>query len=533
LALAVCGTLVAGLLGVFAFVLASTQSTSRHEAEQRFRAQATIAASLTGAVLSTLEGSEAPQASRTLGGTVDARQLTAFARRSGDAYAMVTAANGTVIAAAAGTPPTLGSSSPDVALALRQAGQGHPWFSDTIAGPGGTLSLVAAIPFVSNKGTRIAVIGLPVRTLFAFFSNYLRGSLEQPSHGFILDSTGRILGSSVSTVQPAQIVSSSLSSVLRHGAGSYHGSTGQRYVATAPIGGSRWRVAITAPVGNVYTALAGSQRWVLWLVFAAFAFASFVGLYLLARTLSGAALISSQSQELARTNDALRRANGELDAFSYSVSHDLRAPLRAIDGFSQILVREHGDALPAEGQRYLGIVRRNALEMGELIDGLLTFSRLGQQEIGKRTVDVERLCREIVADVQSDSASATAHITVGHLPSASADPTLLRQVFVNLLSNALKYSRDSEAPEIEIGATTENGVTAYYVKDNGVGFEMRYADKLFKVFQRLHRAEDYEGTGIGLALVARIVGRHGGRVWAQATPDEGATFYFTLSGEAR
>jgi PAS domain S-box-containing protein len=224
----------------------------------------------------------------------------------------------------------------------------------------------------------------------------------------------------------------------------------------------------------------------------------------------------------------LESANRELEAFSYSVSHDLRAPLRGIDGFSRLLLEEHAAELPPDAQRYLGLVRKSAQHMGGLIDGLLVFARLGQQQVDKRDVDLEALARRVITDLEADCGDRHIEITVGALPRVFADPTLLRQVLFNLVSNAVKYTQNCESAKIELGATEGEDGPVVFVRDDGVGFDMRYADRLFQVFQRLHRAEDYEGTGIGLALAARIIERHGGRIWAQSAPDAGATFFFTL-----
>jgi light-regulated signal transduction histidine kinase (bacteriophytochrome) len=226
----------------------------------------------------------------------------------------------------------------------------------------------------------------------------------------------------------------------------------------------------------------------------------------------------------------LEEANGDLEAFSYSVSHDLRAPLRAIDGFSRIVIDDHAGELGPEGLRYLGIIRKSTQDMGRLIDGLLRFSRLGQQQIDRRDVDVEALARELAAEAELErNGHRSLEISIAHLPRAHADPTLLRQVFANLIDNSVKYTGACEQARIEVGSAAVEGRTVYFVRDNGVGFDMRHADKLFHVFQRLH-SDGYEGTGIGLALVARIVNKHGGSIWADAKPDEGATFYFTLEG---
>jgi signal transduction histidine kinase len=230
----------------------------------------------------------------------------------------------------------------------------------------------------------------------------------------------------------------------------------------------------------------------------------------------------------ARTAE-LEAANRELDAFSYSVSHDLRAPLRAVDGYSRMLEEDFGAVLDAEGRRLLGVVRGETRNMGRLIDDLLDFSRLGRQPLAREALDMAALVRSVVEELGAGSRAAVA---VGELPPAHADPRLLRQVWVNLIDNALKYSAKRPAPEVSIDGMIEGSERVYRVRDNGAGFDMRYADKLFGVFQRLHHAEDFSGTGVGLAIVHRVVGRHGGRVWAEGRPDEGACFYFSLPGES-
>lgn len=225
----------------------------------------------------------------------------------------------------------------------------------------------------------------------------------------------------------------------------------------------------------------------------------------------------------------IEEANKELEAFSYSVAHDLRAPLRAIDGFSRLVVDGYGASLPDEAQRYLSRVRQGARHMGELIDDLLTFAHVARQPLRRQRTQTAQLVQQVIAQLQPENGVATT-IDMGPLPEAVADPALVRQVFANLLSNALKFSRSRAHPRIEVTHRTDGDEVTFIVRDNGVGFDMRYADKLFGVFQRLHRAEEYEGTGVGLAIVQRIIHRHGGRVWAESEIDKGATFYFTLGG---
>ncbi len=235
-------------------------------------------------------------------------------------------------------------------------------------------------------------------------------------------------------------------------------------------------------------------------------------------------------EALKRSATALEVANAELESFSYSVSHDLRAPLRAIDGYAQALLEDHAARLDAEGQRLLGVVRENAQRMGQLIDGLLRFARFGRQSMTMAPIDMMDLARRVVAELQQGGGSALPLVTIDTLPPAMGDKTLVRQVLANLVANAVKFSRGRPRPDVRIGARPQGGEVIYFVQDNGIGFDMRYADKLFQVFGRLHRAEEFEGTGVGLALVQRIVQRHGGRVWAESVPDRGATFHFTLPG---
>jgi len=227
----------------------------------------------------------------------------------------------------------------------------------------------------------------------------------------------------------------------------------------------------------------------------------------------------------------LEAANKELEAFSYSVSHDLRAPLRAMDGFSQAVLEDYGNQVPEEGRRYLQVIRDGAQRMGALIDDLLAFARLSRAPIAKAPLDMAKLVGDVLEELDAKSGRPGLQVSVGPMPMAQGDPALVRQVWVNLISNALKYSQKRDVQVVEIGSQTREGRDVFYVRDNGTGFDMQYVDKLFGVFQRLHRSDEYEGTGVGLAIVQRVVHRHGGEVWAEAAVDRGATFYFNLGGK--
>jgi PAS domain S-box-containing protein len=236
------------------------------------------------------------------------------------------------------------------------------------------------------------------------------------------------------------------------------------------------------------------------------------------------------SQKLKTTNLKLEEVNKELEGFSYSVSHDLRAPLRGIDGFVRMLKEDYGDRLDAEGNRMMDVVSSEVRRMGQLIDDLLAFSRLGRQQLEQTPVDMTSLAKSVL-ESSAVSNQCRAIFDLRILPPAEGDFSMLRQVFSNLINNAIKFSSLRKSPAIEIGSGTHEGVPMYYVKDNGVGFDEKYSHKLFSVFQRLHSEQEFEGTGVGLALVQRIIHRHGGKIWAESRSGEGATFFFTLSNK--
>lgn len=244
------------------------------------------------------------------------------------------------------------------------------------------------------------------------------------------------------------------------------------------------------------------------------------------------AKINELQQDLERRATELTMANQELESFSYSVSHDLQAPLASIDTFARMALEDYGPQLPTDAQSYLNLIHENAEAMNRLIADLLTFSRMSRQPLKKQPVETREVVREVLANLRSNQSDRHVQVVIGDLPPCHADPALLTQVWVNLLSNAYKFTSKCDNARIEIGSTHAENETVYFVKDNGVGFDMEQASRLFGVFQRLHSEEDYPGTGVGLAIVERIVRRHGGRVWAEGEPGLGASFYFTLANSA-
>jgi light-regulated signal transduction histidine kinase (bacteriophytochrome) len=240
--------------------------------------------------------------------------------------------------------------------------------------------------------------------------------------------------------------------------------------------------------------------------------------------------LEQQVQERTAQLDA---ANADLEAFSYSVSHDLRAPLRHISAFSQLLREEYGSKMEPDAQQYLSRIQNGVKNMGRLIDDLLRLAQLGRKKLVSEATDLNSMLKDVLADLQSECQDRQIDWQIGDLSSVVCDSGLVRQVFANLISTAVKYTRKREIAIIEVGQVEEDGVSVIFVRDNGAGFDEKYAGKLFGVFQRLHRAEDFEGTGVGLSTVQRIVKKHGGEVWAKGEVDKGATFFFALTAKGQ
>ncbi|HEY0742672.1 MAG TPA: CHASE3 domain-containing protein [Chryseosolibacter sp.] len=278
----------------------------------------------------------------------------------------------------------------------------------------------------------------------------------------------------------------------------------------------------TGMVRDLEMTLVGKNGALLPISLSAIAIKDEQGRYIKSRT------ITIDNTDRKKAEMEIKNLNRELEAFTYSVSHDLRAPLRSVDGYARILQEDYGTKLDAEGERVINVIVNNARRMGKLIDDLLEFARLGRKELQRTNVDMTSLVNSVKKELLDDHRGRSIEIRISQLDSAPVDIDMIKQVWVNLLSNAIKYTGKTENPRIEVFSIASEDEIEYVVSDNGVGFDMQYVSKLFGVFQRLHRIQDFSGTGVGLAIVKRVVEKHHGRVWANAVLNEGATFHFSI-----
>ncbi len=389
----------------------------------------------------------------------------------------------------------------------------------------------------------ILIVGYDMSAMQIFFSDFAHNQGVQIE---VTDQAGVIVSQSGAVASAlVQDTSAGVAAALKGKSSSGRSTVGgqDRFEAYSPVAGIGWTV-VTSVLASVSLADANRLRAyvvAISIILLLILVVAKVILYLSLRDrqvvhLALATANSSLEQRVRARTSQLEDSNRELEAFSYSVSHDLRTPLRSIDGFSRLVLEENSEELSPETARKLGIIRAAAQQMGALIDDLLAFSRLGRVEVKKRRVYTDEVVNEVISELKQEFSGRQIEFVVAPLPACYADPVLLRQVFRNVLGNAVKFTRLRAAARIEVGTipSTTPGMVTFFVKDNGAGFDMRYSDKLFGVFQRLHRVEEFPGTGVGLALVRRIVERHGGKVWAESVVDMGATFYLSLEdGRAR
>jgi signal transduction histidine kinase len=532
---AVC--MVMALLTVFAIELSDTQAKSKHDVVVRVHERAVLAAALIDSLFQTVQ-QQIPQDTKQFGGrTVSDAAINKDAR--GTLFVALLDPAGQVLAASRGfTPQARASLATASSLALLHdgdlygLGDAQPY--------GRTRAIDFAVRFKTLYGWRTLVTGFSPSTVKTLIGGELRkipGVMG--AHHYLIDGRGTVLASTNPAIpagyrltRPSQLLA------LAQASGDVKG----HYYDQVHLSNSTWRVLLSAPDGPLFASISGLRKWLPWAIFVAFALVALAVLVLARRLLRRTEQVRTANLQLELVNGALAdtnatlerraaelaRSNAELEQFASIASHDLQEPLRKVRTFTQQLTVMESENLSDKGRDYLLRANTAAERMQKLIEDLLKYSRVATHGRPFVAVDLEEVTHQVLDDLDEQVRRSGAVVHVGQLPTISADPLQMRQLFQNLISNALKFRRPGVVPEVWIEHATTDGQVQLSVRDNGIGFEPQYERRIFRVFERLHGRNDYPGTGIGLALCRKIVERHGGRIVAEGVPDAGATFTVTL-----
>lgn len=537
-ALSAAACVVAALLAVFAIELSNTQAKSKRDVTDRVHERSVLAAALIDSLFQTVQ-QQIPQQAQTYGApTVSARTMNA--NRKTNAYlALVDAASGRVIAQSNGfTAQARADLSGSSALALIRAG--HPYGLGDVLPYGRTGAIEFAVALPTRSGPRILVSGLMPTALEGFITGELRKIPGvQGAHNYLIDGHNRVLASTNPALPVGRVLNTpGQVQALRHPSGDVKG----HYFDQVSLLNSTWRIVLAAPDGPLFATVTGVRKWVPWIIFFAFALVALVALMLSRRVLRARDALAGANDRLGQLNETLAstnatlerraaelaRSNSELEQFASIASHDLQEPLRKVRTFTQQLTVIESEHLTDKGLDYLQRTNAAAERMQTLIEDLLKFSRVATHGRPFTPVELESVCREVLVDLEHEVEQADALVELGPLPKVHADPLQMRQLFQNLISNALKFRRPGVRPEISIDGSVADGIVEINVRDNGIGFDPQYNRRIFRVFERLHQRTAYPGTGIGLALCRKIAERHGGTVTAESALGSGSTFTVTI-----
>ena len=539
--LALAVLLLVVLLGLFTAALLRANANDREDAERRFKDRARVSASLTEAIFSSTSSQAQEQNTQRYGGTTIGRKvLDRAAKRAQLKYLVILDAQGVPLAFSTNTPPQALKRISTKPIDVREALRGAPFFlSDFLdeVGSGGVMEY--ATPFEAQDGSRrVAVSGFGAQLISLFLGNYL-GKIPDADRAssYIVDSMDRVVGSPVEAQAPGtHIKLPGLVDALKgkETFGTFDSKGTERAFTSSAVGNSTWRVVLSVRTSQLYS---GISTTVQWLILIALAAAGIASIFLLGRTLRAVGQVQHANRrleganaELAQSNLELKRSNAELEQFASVASHDLQEPLRKVQTFGDQLERRFGDQIPEEAVDYLRRMRRAANRMSTLIEDLLRFSRVTTHAKPPVPVDLARVAREVSGDLEAPLQETQGSVEIGALPVVEADPVQMRQLMQNLIANGLKFHRPGVPPVVRLEPvnTRDPEMVSFTVSDNGIGFEQQYEERIFRVFERLHPRDVYQGTGIGLALCRKIVERHGGAITGEGRPGEGARFTVTL-----
>ncbi|MEA2295113.1 MAG: hypothetical protein QOE86_2752 [Solirubrobacteraceae bacterium] len=530
--------LLLAVLALFVVALVHARASDRDQADRRFHDKARVSAALTESLFASTAAQGAQQNSQRLGSAhINQAKLERQVGEARLAYAIVLGPKGVPLAWSAGTPPEVLQRVTQGTAATRKVLKGETYALTGVQSDSNTMEYVAA--FKARDGSRRVVVqGFSAALIGAFLGSYLAHLPDTGNaRAYVLDERGRVVGSPVKGQSPGSVVREpGLVAALRGSgmAGSFQAGGSKQVFAVATVAQSTWRVVLAEQASVLYS---GTSSGLEWLILLALGVAGIAALVLLRRALGTAddlagayERLAISNVELERSNIELKRSNAELEQFASVASHDLQEPLRKVQTFGDQLERRFGDQIPDEAKDYLRRMRRAANRMSTLIEDLLRFSRVTTHARPPRQVDLATIAREVTADLEALLTETHGRVEIGSLPRLEADPLQMRQLLQNLIGNGLKFHRPGEPPVVKLDGVpaAEDGYVAFSVSDSGIGFEPVYAERIFRVFERLHPRDVYAGTGIGLALCRKIVERHGGTIVAEGRPDAGATFTITL-----
>ena len=537
--------LVGVALGVGAWQLARAQSGDRADLREAYAGRATVASSLVDALFRVAFQQTIPRNSERFGGRVDPEALDAQAAQSQALYLAVLRLDGRPIGVSGATPGPVRRGAAGRERFVREAATAKILYalSDITTGPKGVPAIGSAIRFPGRGGERLLLTVSPLET----FRSFLAGSLKPltPVGGgdaYVLDGANEVIAA-VSAGRPRKPDPELIAESARHREGTYRHAAGERYFASSPLPGSHWRIVLSAPTKELYAPVSGTSRWLPWVVFALCALSLLAIAELMRRSMlarerldatnrelgQSEAHLRQQAGELQRSNTDLQRSNADLEQFAYVASHDLSAPLRAVAGFSQLLSARYKGKLDSSADEFIHHMQEGVDRMQRIIDDLLAYSRVERTGLTTESVDLERVLADVLHALDPELRERGAIVTHDPLPTVRGERGQLGQVLQNLIANGVKFTAPGAPPRVHVGAERQGSRWRIEVRDNGIGIAPEHADRIFKMFQRLHGPEEYAGTGIGLAIVKKIVDRHGGELSVRAAEGGGSVFSFTLA----